>query len=67
MLAYDHEDQVDNPNDGKTENETDKTCNYLALGESRYPAAYPRGNGDDSKDNAYDVRKSEVITLSHDV
>ena len=67
MLANNHENQIQYPNDCETEYKADKTCYDFALGESGYPAADPCSDGDYSENNAYDVCESEVITLCHDV
>ena len=67
VLADNHENEVEYPHDGETENQTNDARDNLAVGESGDKSAYPSGNGDNRQDNAYDVRKSKVIALAgHD-
>lgn len=63
MFAYDHEDKVDDPNNGEPEYKTDKSGYDFALRESRDPAADPCRYRYDRKDDAHDVGQSEVIAL----
>ncbi len=67
MFADDHEDEVDQPYDPETEEQTEYSRYDLTVGNTRNNAADPRRNGDYSEDNAYDVRKTEVIALSHGI
>lgn len=63
MLADDHENKVNDPHNGETENQTNESGYDLAFGKSGYPAANPRRNGDYSQYNADYPRQSEVITF----
>ena len=63
MFRQDHEDQVENPNDRKTENQTDKTCNDLSFRKSRNKAADPGSDRNDRQDNAYEIAKTEIVAL----
>lgn len=63
MLADYHEDQVDNPNDSKAEYQAYDSRYDFALGEASDPTANPSSNGYYGKNNAYDIRQTEVITF----
>ncbi len=65
VFADNHENDVANPDDVPTEYQTNDTGNDLSVAKARNESQYPRSNGDNCKDYANDVRKSEVIALCH--
>ncbi len=65
MLADDHEDEVEDPDNGESEDQTNDARNDFSLGETRNEAAYPRSYGDNCEDYADNVRESEIIAFCH--
>lgn len=63
MLAEDHEYQIQNPNDGKSENQTENTRHDIAVSESRYKAEHPRRYGNDRKDKTDDIGQAKIIAF----
>ena len=61
MLADDHKDEVKNPNNVKSKDKTDNSCNDLSFTKSGESATYPRSKWNDCQDHADDVRKTKVI------
>ena len=55
MLGNDHENKVENPNDVPAEDQANKTRNDFTFRKTGNETANSRGNGNDRKDNAYDV------------
>ena len=67
MLANNHEDKVNQPDDPEAEEQTEDARNDLAVRDTGNYAADPRRYGDDCENYAHDVRKTKVIALCHDV
>lgn len=63
MFADNHENEVENPNNVESKDETDKSCNNFTLFESCDKSANPRCHRNDCQDNAYDVTKSEIVAF----
>lgn len=63
MLCNYHENEVENPYDCETENQTDETCDNLAFLESGYETANPRSHGDDCQDNANDIAETKIVAF----
>ena len=66
VFANNHEDEVDQPYNPETKENTEDARNDLTVRKTRDDAANPRSNGDNSKNYAYDIRKTKVIaTFCH--
>ena len=65
MLADDHENEVDQPDNPAAEEDADDSRNNLAILKTRNNAANPRSDGDYRQDNAYNVGKTKVIAFCH--
>ena len=64
MLAYDHQNEVANPNNVESEDKTDQTCNDLAFAKSGDSAENPACYGNDCENQAYNPAKTKIVTFS---
>ena len=66
MLAYDHKDQVADPDDVPAKNKAQDAGYDFAFADSGDYAADPGSHGDNRQDYADDITESEIIALCHD-
>ena len=63
MLADNHKDKVNNPENETKSDKTNDSRNNLAFGKSGNCAANPGSEGDNCQNQAYNVAKAKVIAL----
>ena len=61
LLVEDHANEVRNPNDIPSEDETEDPCDDLPFLDARHNAANPSGNRDDSQNQANKPAEPKVI------
>ena len=66
MTAKNHDNQVDEPDNPSTEDDTKNSGNNFSVHNSRNDSANPCSNGYNRKDNAYKSVEPEIIfSFSH--
>ena len=63
-FVHDHPNDVKNPNNSKSENQTDKTSNNLAFHKASYETANPRSYRDDSQNQTNDPAQSKIVIFT---
>ena len=64
MLAEDHENQIDDPDDVPPEDQAQDARQNFSFGEPRNRTANPGRYGNDRQNDAHQIAQAEIIALS---